>query len=234
MSLLDPFHPPLSERRPWESFHATWCSALADHLNQTILPKEYIALEQVHAGPGVEIDVATFAEQGTPGNNGGTATLPKSVWLPQTPPVDNAGDGFGHEVGQIKKTETFLSPSGSRSWLVSNRFSGDLRSRLAFSQFVLNSSSKYSYRSPSAIGVSAVRINRLILGVGFPAASGAQRSPNAVRTLAGKVGCRRRLCAGVNIVPDEPDGSVGEQDVHPTGVAARSSKEAAIGIVGGV
>ena len=30
MPLLDHFHPPLSERRPWESIHARWCGSLAD------------------------------------------------------------------------------------------------------------------------------------------------------------------------------------------------------------
>ena len=51
MPLLGHFHPPLSDRRPWESFHTTWASALADSLNQDVLPEGYIALEQVHAGP---------------------------------------------------------------------------------------------------------------------------------------------------------------------------------------
>src|SRR6266567_9321898 len=50
MPLLDHFRPPLSERRPWESFHTTWASALADALNHDILPPGYIALEQVHSG----------------------------------------------------------------------------------------------------------------------------------------------------------------------------------------
>ena len=54
MPLLDHFHPPLSERRPWESFHATWCSTLADHLNQAVLPAGYLALEQVHSGAAIE------------------------------------------------------------------------------------------------------------------------------------------------------------------------------------
>src|SRR5437879_5254752 len=56
--LLDHFRPPLSERRPWESFHATWASTLADLLNQGALPPGFIALETVHSGAAVEIDVA--------------------------------------------------------------------------------------------------------------------------------------------------------------------------------
>src|SRR5271154_183698 len=62
MPLLDHFHPPLSERRPWESFHTTWASALADTLNRDVLPAGYIALEQVHAGADMEIDVATWTD----------------------------------------------------------------------------------------------------------------------------------------------------------------------------
>lgn len=90
MPLLDHFHGPLSERRPWESFHTTWASALADDLNRDILPAGFIALEQVHAGAAIEIDVATCAEgTGATSSNGpgGTATLARTVWLPATAPL---------------------------------------------------------------------------------------------------------------------------------------------------
>ena len=89
MPLLDHFHPPLSERRPWESFHATWASTLADALNESILPPGYIALEQVHAGPAIEIDVATATDSaaGDGANGGGTTTLPRTVWVPATAPL---------------------------------------------------------------------------------------------------------------------------------------------------
>src|SRR5262245_26874172 len=90
MPLLDHFRPPLSERQPWESFHSTWCGALADHLNRDVLPAGGIALEQVTPDASIEIDVATYAEedqQAQAGSGGGTATLPRTVWLPATPPV---------------------------------------------------------------------------------------------------------------------------------------------------
>lgn len=90
MPLLDHFHPPLSERRPWESFHTTWASALADMLNQDVLPHGYIALEQVHPGAALEIDVATFTDPAasTPEKNeGGIATVPRTVWTPSTAPL---------------------------------------------------------------------------------------------------------------------------------------------------
>ncbi|HZU34462.1 MAG TPA: DUF4058 family protein [Gemmataceae bacterium] len=90
MPLLDHFHPPLSERRPWESFHATWCTTLADHLNSGILPSGYIALEQVHPGAPIEIDVGTFEDEPAgpdAAGPGGTATLPLAVWIPPAPPL---------------------------------------------------------------------------------------------------------------------------------------------------
>jgi len=90
MPLRDHFHPPLSDRRPRESFHTTWASALADMLNYGGLPPGFIALEQVHAGAGVEIDVATFNEPGSPSaptSNGGVATATRTVWTPTTAPV---------------------------------------------------------------------------------------------------------------------------------------------------
>ncbi len=80
---------PLSERRPWESLHTTWAATLADMLNHDILPPGYIALEQVHAGAAVEIDIAAF-EQATPAvanGNGGQATLTRTVWTPTTAPL---------------------------------------------------------------------------------------------------------------------------------------------------
>jgi hypothetical protein len=88
MPLRDHFHPPLSERRPWESFHTTWATTLADALNSGILPHGYIALEQIHAGAAIEIDVATFGETtATANGGGGTATVPRTVWVPAAPPL---------------------------------------------------------------------------------------------------------------------------------------------------
>ncbi len=86
--LYDHFHAPLRERRPWESFHAAWATCLAKALNHGVLPRGFIAHEQVHAGPAVEIDVAAYDEQGkTNGAGGGTATLPRTVWTPAAAPL---------------------------------------------------------------------------------------------------------------------------------------------------
>lgn len=89
MPLLDHFHPPLSERRPWESFHTTWASALADALNQDVLPAGYIAMEQVHPGAALEIDVATFTDpvESPSTSSGGTVTVPRTAWTPSASPM---------------------------------------------------------------------------------------------------------------------------------------------------
>jgi uncharacterized protein DUF4058 len=90
MPLFDHFHPPLSEHRPWESFHTTWAGSLADVLNRDVLPRGYIALEHVHAGAAIEIDVATSADPVSAARTngaGGTATVPRTVWTPTAAPM---------------------------------------------------------------------------------------------------------------------------------------------------
>ena len=76
MPLLDHFHAPLHPRRHWESFHVTWAGAIADALNETLLPEGYFAEEHAHAGARIEIDVATFADEAVPpaARNGTVAT----------------------------------------------------------------------------------------------------------------------------------------------------------------
>ena len=110
MPLLDHFHPPLSERRPWESFHTTWASALADALNQDVLPPGYIALEQVHQGASLEIDVATFTEPAGATSAGGTATVPRTVWTPAAAPL------VLPTIFPFSATVEILSTEGERSW----------------------------------------------------------------------------------------------------------------------
>jgi hypothetical protein len=63
MPLRDHFHPPLNTTRPWEGFHSAWAAMIADQLNETQLPKDYVAMPQVHRGTAVEIDVATLQEK---------------------------------------------------------------------------------------------------------------------------------------------------------------------------
>src|SRR6185437_2301219 len=81
MSLLDHFHPPVSERRSWEGFYGLWAAALVEKLNQDILADEYFADMQVHIGSQVEVDIATLAESPDTAQRGpAIATMP--AWAP--------------------------------------------------------------------------------------------------------------------------------------------------------
>lgn len=88
MPLLDHFHPPLAPRRHWESFHVNWAGAIADALNERLLPEGYFAEEHAQLGTRVEIDVATVAESDpavAPLPAGATTTLPARIWTPPAP-----------------------------------------------------------------------------------------------------------------------------------------------------
>src|SRR5260370_27447707 len=88
MPLLDHFHAPLAPRRHWESFHVNWAGAIADALNERLLPEGYFAEEHAHLGARVEIDVSTFAEPApTSPRDGATTTLSARVWTPPAPPI---------------------------------------------------------------------------------------------------------------------------------------------------
>jgi hypothetical protein len=90
VELLDHFHPPLSTLRHWESFHARWAAAIADALNDDLLPAEYFAEVQVHVGSRVEVDVGTFtaASAGVGRSrraDTATATVEVPAWSPPAP-----------------------------------------------------------------------------------------------------------------------------------------------------
>jgi Protein of unknown function (DUF4058) len=88
MPLLDHFHPPLAPSRHWESFHVNWAGAIADALNESLLPEGYFAEEHARLGPRVEIDVATFDDPNPSGRReGGTTTLPPRAWAPPAPTI---------------------------------------------------------------------------------------------------------------------------------------------------
>ncbi|MBL8794367.1 MAG: DUF4058 family protein [Planctomycetia bacterium] len=80
MPLLDHFHPPLSQRRHWESFHAAWADAMARSLNADRLPPHYVAEAYVKLSVQVETDVGTFHENGDPADPVG-----KVAWQPAEP-----------------------------------------------------------------------------------------------------------------------------------------------------
>jgi hypothetical protein len=77
MPLLDHFHPPLSEERHWESFHASWATEIMATLNGGVLPPGYFAETQVHFGSRIEVDVASIQRPGMSAppadENGGVA-----------------------------------------------------------------------------------------------------------------------------------------------------------------
>ena len=89
MPLLDHFHPPVKDQFPWDSFHSTWATRLADALNDRWLPPEFIAAEHTHAGGSLEIDVATFerasGRPAPPSNWPPTATVAAPAWAPPAP-----------------------------------------------------------------------------------------------------------------------------------------------------
>src|SRR4051812_11335780 len=87
MPLLDHFHSPLSNRRPWESFHGGWAYEIMAALNRTILPAGYFAAAQVHVGTRIEVDVAkleTAEERAELVGHGSGATAVQTWAPPQT------------------------------------------------------------------------------------------------------------------------------------------------------
>ncbi|MCI0704590.1 MAG: DUF4058 family protein [Planctomycetia bacterium] len=91
MPLRDHFHPPLSVRKSWESFHGGWAFVMAQRLNGAILSDRYESESKSHRGAVVEIDLATYEEdQGSSlfreNGNGGVATVPQT-YAPPAPPI---------------------------------------------------------------------------------------------------------------------------------------------------
>jgi hypothetical protein len=85
MPLLDHFHPPLYPDHHWGSFHSNWATRLADALTE-LLPPGFQAEEHTHAGPSMEIDVATYEQTGeqsaAPRNGPQAATQILTGWAP--------------------------------------------------------------------------------------------------------------------------------------------------------
>lgn len=104
MPLLDHFHPPLSATRHWEGHHSRWSSAIADALNE-VLPDGYFAEPQVHSGPRVEVDVATF--DGV--SRGGVATATQT--MPKLAPADRV---LSAEFPEQFSVQVFESSAGPR------------------------------------------------------------------------------------------------------------------------
>jgi hypothetical protein len=72
--LFDHFHPPLHPHHHWESFHSNWATRIADGID-AVLPPGFQVEEHTHAGPGFEIDVATYDVEAPPDNSGSAGPL---------------------------------------------------------------------------------------------------------------------------------------------------------------
>lgn len=83
MPLRDYFHPPLSDRRSWRSFHAMWPGEIVRRL-LPMLPEGYFAEPNVRFDANLEVDVgATEDVEFTPPDaGGGTATLAAPALAP--------------------------------------------------------------------------------------------------------------------------------------------------------
>ena len=91
--LRDHFHPPLHPRHAWESFDAAWFGYICESLND-LLPSNYFAQEQVHAGRRIEINVGTYEQldgerKSNNSDNGGIAIAEPMAKL-WTPPAATA------------------------------------------------------------------------------------------------------------------------------------------------
>lgn len=87
MPLFDHFHPPLYPHHHWESFHSNWATRIADGI-AAVLPPEFQVEEHTHAGPGFEIDVATYEGVTSPGDSG--AAGPALATRAYAPPAPDA------------------------------------------------------------------------------------------------------------------------------------------------
>jgi hypothetical protein len=112
--------------RHWESFHARWAAAIADVLNDELLPTEYFAEVQVHVGGRVEVDVGSFADESAgvehaQTSSTATVTLVARPWAPPAPAMTMPAvfpDSmevlvFRTEVGPTLEQLAMLMPQGT-------------------------------------------------------------------------------------------------------------------------
>jgi hypothetical protein len=100
MPLLDHFRSPMLEMMPWTGIHSRWATAIADDLNDRLLPPGFRAVANVWLGGGdVEIDVATLRSKGWLGPNG--AGFPSS-WAPPSPTGTAVVDFTALDVFEVK------------------------------------------------------------------------------------------------------------------------------------
>ncbi len=100
MPLHNHFVLPLSQSRPWEGFHSTWATMLAQQLNR-ILPAGYVAIPQTSRGPHIEIDVATLAL---------SETTAASAWSPGEPAWGGRVVWSDRDLFEVRVTQTGDTP----------------------------------------------------------------------------------------------------------------------------
>ena len=85
MPLLDHFRPPIADTHPWESFHSSWATRIADQLNDRWLSDEFLA-EEFTSSERMEVDIATYklptVTNGRSGDGSQTVALLPAVWTP--------------------------------------------------------------------------------------------------------------------------------------------------------
>ena len=110
MPLRDHFHAPLADRRSWEGFHGQWPATIVSELNRN-LPLRYAAEPRVHQGSSIEVDVATYEEDGSAstafrvGGNGG-AGVATAVWTPPRPTLAFATDWPAQDEYEVRVYDT--------------------------------------------------------------------------------------------------------------------------------
>src|SRR5262245_52931316 len=107
MPLLDHFHRPWKTLRPWEGFHSTWATALAQRLNHGWLPPHHFAIPNVHLGNRLEIDVANLGENGaaTAGSTSPSAAegiTATAAWAPPKPALSGPVDFTDLDLFEVK------------------------------------------------------------------------------------------------------------------------------------
>jgi hypothetical protein len=107
MPLRDHFHPPLSERRHWDSFHGAWAEAIALTLNQDQLPSRFFAEARVKLGRSVEIDVGTLEEQGDGPEKSGNGV---AIWAPPRPTLRTPLTLAPQDIFEIQVLEDSAGP----------------------------------------------------------------------------------------------------------------------------
>lgn len=78
MPLRDHFRQPLSRTHPWRAFHGTWATAMAQQLNDGVLPDGYYAVPFLDRDGPMEIDVAAL-------DSASTASRQAPMWLAPAP-----------------------------------------------------------------------------------------------------------------------------------------------------